>query len=391
VRVGGPLKFDAQLNDVRFPDSPPLDFFMEVGFRVHPSSPTVQRARAALLTLGNPWPGEEDPATGRLRLSLAHGRKSTPTLFYFGATLPIDAFIRAHPPTSAAGPFMRTQPPRGKSAPPSLSVLDAWVHSHQRLARAFFIFSGRAEDIKLLDGAPLPALSAPYVPHVLRDRAQLESIVRQLERHPQLRCSSVHPGLEHVPASSLAPEGWYDRQPPTRCSTGWAMSVGSPLTAVFLDDYHGAPAAAAHRRLEDAINGMSGYISDALYPDILPQHYIARLLVVAQNEVDDAEGGWQPSCACVGVYQYVNVTASKEEGRWDAMRSFALYRPALDARPSSGPAEAASTPTVKGMASKGPREAHASWVHLPFSRMPAPERGAGVEKWQWAPHAAMCG
>eukprot|EP00966_Prymnesium_polylepis_P035456 823421-Prymnesium_polylepis.1 len=118
VRIGGPLRFDAQLNDVRQPGAPPLRMHMEVAFRYHPleAAETAAaagprgRSRAAMLTIGNPWPGDEDGATGRLRLNLAHGRKSVPTLFYFGATLGLGAYARAQLPLAHAA---RRSGPRG--------------------------------------------------------------------------------------------------------------------------------------------------------------------------------------------------------------------------------------------------------------------------------------
>lgn len=248
----------------------------------------------------------------------------------------------------------------------------------------------------------LPALPAPYVPHVLKDRAQvrsaqhlhpqcipltrvvhavqLDEIIRNLSTHPLLRCLSVHPGLEHVGATRTAPEGWYDRQPPFRCFGDWLVGVGAPFTAVFLDDYLGAPGSALHltrhrRRLVDnTINGMSGYIADSLFPDILPQHYIARLLVVVVDQAVGEPSSWQPSCACLNVHQYINTTPTGEESRWEEMRTFALYRKSLDA----------------GLARTG-KHLQGTDGSLPFVRTATAEHGKNVELWQWSPKFVMCG
>ena len=224
----------------------------------------------------------------------------------------------------------------------------------------------------------------------------------------QPSCSGIY-GHTKTSGPTLI-RGRFDRQPPMQCKEGWVLGVGSPFTAIFLDDYQGAPAATMQpsRRLSDgAINGMSGYVSDSTYPDILPQHYIARLMVVAEPESPKtvAQGGWQPACACINVHQYINATTGGE--KWDEMYGYTAYRDGLQ-RGTLDVYENGSKVAPPGwggatrVGSSGRQPATPTTASLPggrvalnpsvnFVRISAPERGRDVELWRWPPQMAMWG
>ena len=192
------------------------------------------------------------------------------------------------------------------------------------------------------------------------------------------------------------------------------LGMGAPFTAIFIDDYQGAPVAATQpsRRLSDgAINGMSGYVSDSTYPDILPQHYIARLMVVAEPDPPKAAalGGWQPACACINVHQYINATKGSE--KWQEMSGYSSYHDGLQrealiffengstvspqgwgpgAEPHAPHGTQARRPAAAATATLS-NGAVAINPYMNFVRMAAPERGRDVELWQWSPRMAMCG
>jgi len=141
--------------------------------------------------------------------------------------------------------------------------------------------------------------------------------VRRLLSHPALRCASVpSSGLQFVPARpGASAAGWYDRRPHVYCVDGWQVRPGENLTFVWLDERHANPYAAVARaaasstwaalprdaftvdgvdaasaaaraeQLQGAGPAYESTMSGAIGPpNVVPQHYIARLLLVANHE-----------------------------------------------------------------------------------------------------------
>eukprot|EP00965_Chrysotila_dentata_P192331 6175112-Pleurochrysis_carterae.AAC.1 len=117
--------------------------------------------------------------------------------------------------------------------------------------------------------------------------------------------------------------------------TSACVELGAQVTLVFFDDYVRAPLHAAAR--PDATSSanavppsafaatMGGsYSNDSAYSNIVPQHYIGRLILV-----EPTVGALGPClgvrCCCVPIQQFVKRTKQRS----DEMMKFNLYRPSL--------------------------------------------------------------
>ena len=269
VKVDARLFFDAQFNDARPRDTlRPLRFGAEVALRWHPRD--RPRRAAALATLGNFGAPHDGDAVGELRLTLAHGRTDAPAVYAVAGVVGGDVFRRA-----------------GGAA----QVLDAHVHTHQRFAASAYVLAGGVEDFPYV-----PPLPAPYAPAVV-DRPALDALRARLLAEPALRFASSRPGLDVVAAGDGAAPGVYDRHAELGRARGdpWVLADGDRVTAVFLDDY-GAAAAAAGRAPApgDFSASMAGLVAgDAA---VSPQHYILRLTLAA---LEGDSGSGPLRCCCV--------------------------------------------------------------------------------------------
>ena len=168
-------------------------------------------------------------------------------------------------------------------------MLDAHVHTHQRFAASAYVLAGGVEDFPYV-----PPLPAPYAPAVV-DRPALDALRARLLAEPALRFASSRPGLDVVAAGDGAAPGVYDRHAELGRAPGepWVLADGDRVTAVFLDDY-GAAAAAAGRAPApgDFSASMAGLVAgDAA---VSPQHYILRLTLAAL----EGESGSGPLRRC---------------------------------------------------------------------------------------------